>query len=86
MNGYKRNVKAVIFLTCLSFVIWQCYMAFQKLLEKPRATSVTVEYAKDWPAPSFTVCPTNEFLRRNEDVLDDCGFKDKYVIITLFMM
>ena len=58
-------------------------MAFEKLLQNPRATSVKVVYAKDWPAPSFTICPTHDFLRRNEDVLDGCGGfsgTGKYVI------
>ena len=74
-----KILNAVIFISCLSFVLWQCYLSFIRLIEKPRATSIKIEYAKKWPVPSFTVCPTDKKLRRNEDVLKECGgFADAF--------
>ena len=72
---FKRPLNGLIFLICLRFVLWQCYLSFQKFLDKPRSTSVKIEYDRDWPTPptpGFTICPTDHNLERNEDVLDQC--------------
>lgn len=79
MKGSRRILKAVIFVSCLSFVLWQVYLSFQKFLQNPRSTSLSLEFAKDWPFPRFTVCSKNLFDARKEDVLDACGiFSNRY--------
>ena len=77
-KGLKPILKAVIFIACFSFVGWQCYLSFEKFLEKPRGTSLSLEFANKWPFPRFTICPMIAFLRRNEDVLNDCGFHGSF--------
>ena len=74
VKSFKPVLKAAIFLACFSFVAWQCYLSFQKFLENPRSTSLSMEYTHDVSFPTFTVCPTTPFLRRNADVLKKCGF------------
>ena len=79
IKGSKRILKALIFFSCLSFVLWQVYLSFQKFLQHPRSTSLSLEFAKDWPFPRFTVCSKNLFDARKEGVLDACGiFSDRY--------
>ena len=74
-----KLLNAIVFIACSSFVLWQCYLSFVRLIEKPSATSIKIEYAKNWPVPSFTVCPKDMHYRRNETVLKECGgFSGKY--------
>ena len=55
-ENLKRGLNGLIFLACLSFVLWQCYALIQKFIDRPTSTSVKIEYARDWPTPTFTIC------------------------------
>ena len=69
----SKILNAIVFIACSCFVLWQCYLSFVRLIEKPRVTSIKIEYANKWPIPSFTVCPRDRKLKRNEAVLKECG-------------
>ena len=70
MGSFQKVFKRLIFLACLFFVLWQCYFSLKKFLQKPRSTSVQVDYSKKWPMPNFILCPVLK-----EDVLEDCNIK-----------
>ena len=69
-NFIRKIFRTLFFLACLSFVLWQCYLALDKFLQEPRSTSVRIDYAKNWPMPKVILCPTMK-----EEVLEECGIK-----------
>ena len=75
----RRIVKSVIFLACLSFVSWQCFLSFERFLEKPTVTSLSKEFSKDQPYPRFTICPSkhSSHLNVHQDVLQACGVSSR---------
>ena len=58
LSNCRKALKVLIFLACLSFVLWQCYLSFTRFLEEPISTSVGSDSARNWPMPKITVCPT----------------------------
>ena len=65
--NFRKVFKVIFFLSCLSFVLWQCYLLMGKFLERPRSTSVGFDRAKNWPMPKFVMCPPIK-----SDVLEQC--------------
>ena len=57
LNIFQKVVRSLFFLTCLSLTLWQCHQSFNRLLEKPIATSVGIDFAKNWPMPKINFCP-----------------------------
>ena len=55
--NFRKVYRSIFFLACLSFVSWQCYLLFEKFLQKPRSTAVEVDDAKNWPNPKLLFCP-----------------------------
>ena len=77
--GYQRLFKILTFLACFSFVSWQCYKSVDKYLQEPRSTLLKIDFAKDWPTPTFTVCSSEPI---NDDVLEGCsrsGWSERYL-------
>ena len=55
----RKILRGLFFLACLSFVLWQCYLSFERFLLNPRSISIGVDYAKNWPVPRVILCPSN---------------------------
>ena len=69
----QRFLNWLIFSACLLFVLWQCYLALEKFLKVPRATSLTIQESRNYPIPRFTICPLEKSLEFNQEILDGCG-------------
>ena len=70
--NFRKVLRSLFFLACLSFVLWQCILLMGKFLERPRSTSVRFDQAKNWPLPKFVICPTIK-----DDPLETCGFDNE---------
>ena len=75
----KLAIQVVIFLSCFSFVVYQCYECIKKYIESPQGTMLTTVSAEKAPFPVITICPTNSDLEGNnyfnQTILEHCGIK-----------
>ena len=68
---FKDIFKVSVFLGCLSFVLWQCHQAFEKFGQKPRSTSMGIDYSKNWALPKIVFCPAIK-----TGILESCGLTE----------
>ena len=68
-----------IFLTCLSFVLFQSHRCVKKYISNPKSTKITYEDSKTQLFPEFTICSdkinVNEFrepLPFNSTIFEKC--------------
>lgn len=73
LSASIKVLKVLIFLACLSFVLWQCYLSFTRFLEEPISTSVGSDSAKNWPIPKITICPATNL---KFDYMETCNIYD----------
>ena len=77
----KVTVQAIIFLFCLSVVIYESTKCIQEYFAYPTASEVKVELATSQSFPQITLCPTIESVRGanrsyyNETHLKECGLR-----------
>ena len=69
--NFRKVLRSLFFLACLSFVLWQCYLLMGKFLERPRSTSVGFDQAKNWPMPKFVMCPAIKSF----ELMSRCDFE-----------
>ena len=72
---FQTVFRALFFLACLSFAMRQCYLSMEAFLQNPTSTSVVIDFAKKWPMPRITLCPTS-----NDEYLEDTCDLDPYVL------
>ena len=70
----KSSISAFIFVSCLIFATWQSYQCFERFLEEPQSTLVSVEKPSSQIFPIITMCP-QKFLSMpiHQKMLQDCG-------------
>lgn len=54
---FRKTFKSIFFIGCLTFVLWQCYYAFDRYLQKPISIFKFIDSATNWPLPRITICP-----------------------------
>lgn len=65
-----------VFLACLSFASWQTWKCFEKYLDRPQSTAISIANPAKEMSPTITVCPQS----LNASVLARNGIKryDKF--------
>ena len=79
-NITKALVKIAFALGCIIFVCLQSYSCFQRFVEVPQGTSLSIEFIGKHDFPSITICSIPEYnfandMPYNRTFLVSCGIK-----------
>ena len=75
----KYIIQALIFLGCLTFVIFRGYECFVKYLDKPQSNRISYKFNSKVPFPTIAFCPTKGNMYKRKE-LQNCQLtKDNYL-------